>query len=187
MSFFTFTQACRSCNARWNASFGIVGTTQIGDSRKTCPKCGDDAVYTVPAAPPSPSQPVASPDQYCVTEADGNCVSTDPRCMHNAMPAVAAPTPEEAHKKLEKMAQDWRFRNQKFDCRRFNGDELDFMMAAFAADYTASLEARNAALSATLREVRKMLPECVHAAKSISANCWICKVRALLSRIRRAK
>lgn len=57
MSFFTFTQACRSCNARWNASFGIVGTTQIGDSRKTCPKCGDDAVYTVPAAPPSPSQP----------------------------------------------------------------------------------------------------------------------------------
>lgn len=27
--------------------------------------------------------PRTGPDRYCVTEADGSCVSTDPRCMHN--------------------------------------------------------------------------------------------------------
>lgn len=28
-------------------------------------------------------QQIVNPDRYCITEANGECVSTDPRCMHN--------------------------------------------------------------------------------------------------------
>lgn len=41
-----------------------------------CPQCGKRHV----------DQPDA-PDRYCVTEADGSCSSTDPRCMHQPEPA----------------------------------------------------------------------------------------------------
>lgn len=33
-------------------------------------------LYTAP-------QPIKESDTYCLTQANGECVSTDPRCMHN--------------------------------------------------------------------------------------------------------
>lgn len=47
-------------------------------------KCDD-----CPDAAPIPPDP----DAYCVTQPDGECVSTDPRCMHQ----VPEPTPHNDH------------------------------------------------------------------------------------------
>lgn len=38
------------------------------------------------AAPAAQQQDDQTPDRYCVTHADGSCISTDPRCMHNRPP-----------------------------------------------------------------------------------------------------
>lgn len=37
----------------------------------------------------------AQPDKYCLTLANGDCVSHDPRCMHNAQPASAETEPQD--------------------------------------------------------------------------------------------
>lgn len=29
-----------------------------------------------------------TPDKYCVTRPDGECISEDPRCMHNTQPSA---------------------------------------------------------------------------------------------------
>lgn len=40
LSFFIFQQRCKDCGKEWNASFGIVGTAQIGTgAAKVCPYC----------------------------------------------------------------------------------------------------------------------------------------------------
>lgn len=44
MSYIMFRQGCYSCLAEWNASFGVVGKTQIGHQAEKCPKCGSQAI-----------------------------------------------------------------------------------------------------------------------------------------------
>ena len=36
------------------------------------------------------------PDQYCITTADGGCISDDPRCIHSRPPQAAPPAHTEA-------------------------------------------------------------------------------------------
>lgn len=47
MSYMLFRQACTSCGAEWNASFGIVGRSQVGVQAKKCPKCGSEDIKSV--------------------------------------------------------------------------------------------------------------------------------------------
>jgi|SRR5688572_4510373 len=56
-----------------------------------CRECGHDRIYHADTAVDHPyyppdAKPEGEPDAYCVTRADGECVSTDPRCIHNAKP-----------------------------------------------------------------------------------------------------
>jgi hypothetical protein len=44
MSFVAFQQRCEKCNGKWNAAFGMVGTTQIAAPPAICPYCGSDNI-----------------------------------------------------------------------------------------------------------------------------------------------
>lgn len=39
MSYIPFRQKCEDCGEEWNTAFGILGTTIIAESPKTCPHC----------------------------------------------------------------------------------------------------------------------------------------------------
>lgn len=48
MSYQQFTQECEDCHGKWNAAFGIVGTTQIASAPTKCPHCGSASLISSP-------------------------------------------------------------------------------------------------------------------------------------------
>lgn len=113
-------------------------------------------------------------------------VCPEMKAVNRAKPAVAAPTPEEVvtDEELDAwLGSDGTYLNRR-DAHRL------IRTIKYQRDYTASLEARNAALSATLREVEETLAAqlpCLDGEhKQSEAGCAYAELRALLSRIRSA-
>lgn len=47
MSYMQFQQQCADCEEKWNAAFGIVGTTIIAQPPTECPKCNSKNIVKV--------------------------------------------------------------------------------------------------------------------------------------------
>lgn len=47
MSYIQFRQKCLDCDWKWNAAFGIVGTTQIASAPTECPACGSKFITNI--------------------------------------------------------------------------------------------------------------------------------------------
>lgn len=47
MSFITSTLKCEKCGYEMNVAFGIVGTTQIAEHPRECPKCKSEKLSKI--------------------------------------------------------------------------------------------------------------------------------------------